>query len=480
MQSYAAHPLFIYGLFGIGIVLWGLITRNAFVHTELDVDHSATTVVASTQEEHCETSAEIITPPNLRIDHVTQDSEGLIVIVFTVRGSDSNCVALATAEYSTTGAFSGEQHTLTDVRGDERNHGKHNLTSSSTGVSHVLVWDARAALPPGSDAVYFRFVAHDGDQSSEPTVFGPIALDLAAPVIANFSAVQISGTETVAVAYTVSDTNQNGMTTSLSVSNDHGASWVAATGRVTERGFLWDAGADFPNVDNGTVSARLIATDVFGNASTTTQEIVIDTKAPSGPSDVSVHPLRHAIVVSWHPPVSETHFDHYTIRYAANTSNVVPAEWSVRNDGDLARITTRSTVLTGLSPGTPYRVILEAHDKFGHVTATEMVMTKTLIDEVGLASFAPIVDTLPEITTDTHMVVSGTALPDTTIEIVIDDTVVTKNLPVKAYGEFSTKVTLTPGIHEIVVVATDASYVSKTSESQTVAVVTSATPIKIF
>ena len=415
--------------------------------------------------------------PSVHIDHVAQDATGLVTIAYTARDQESNYLSLPTVEYSTTGAFTGEEHALTDIQDDLRSDGERNLTSSPAGIAHALVWDAESALPPGSDAVYVRIVANDGIESSIPVTFRPVTVDVTAPAITNFSAAQTAGTDTVAVTYGITDAHESGVTTQLSVSSDHGTTWTAATGQVTAQGFSWDAAAEFPGVDNAAVTLRLTATDALGNASSVTQETVIDTKAPYGLTGVTLHAAHRTVIVSWDPLVAEAHFDHYIVRYAADTANARETSWSVRNDTDLAHAATTSTVLTRLSPETPYRVTVEAYDAFGHVAIAETVTTRTLAEAVEPPPLPPIVDTIPEMTTATNVVVSGTAMPATTIEVLVDDVVVAHDVPVDARGEFTTATTLEPGIHEIVVVATNDSFVAETSAPQTVAVTTPIAPV---
>lgn len=236
-------------------------------------------------------------PPQIASLTSAQDSgTGNVHINYNLLDANSDPLSLVSYEYSLTGAFAGEQVTMSASTTDSSHSGVSGLSSSPTGVAHTFAWDARSQL--GSivtSTLFVRLRANDGIANSGFATSSVFAVDYVVPVVANVSSSQPVGTTTVSISYDLSDNNTtSSLNVDLQISSDGGSTWTvpatSATGNVgsaqtpgTGKTIAWNAGADFSGQSLATMQVRVRARDVWQNQGsfTNSTNFSLDTLAPA-------------------------------------------------------------------------------------------------------------------------------------------------------------------------------------------------------
>lgn len=407
-------------------------------------------------------------PPTVVAPSVIQEAHGVITIEYTLADPESNYVALPSVEYSTTGAFAGEELPVTEAVADFHNDGVLSLTTSPEGEEHVLVWDAAVDLHDISE-VWIAITPADGITEGTPTVVGPIAVDTEAPEVHAVAVTQLAGSDTMDIAIEVSDNMPGIVEPQVELSVDHGETWLPATRALdteaevdlavettpTEIHVAWSAGVDLPHVDASDILVQVTVTDGFGNTSVpvSSTDVSVDTDAPFGLDNLEVAAFSDTeVVIVWTPPAGESHFADYELTLEGGGRTFT---WDVQDDPDLAESGTAATVITGLEPETIYHIEIAATDTFGNEIVLPPVEVRTGDTHTEL-SFLPVIDVVGEVIVEgedqeAEVVVSGTAEPETLVTIAVDGIVVAKDVLVEADGSFEEAIPMDIGQHEVVV-----------------------------
>ncbi|MDO8668758.1 MAG: Ig-like domain-containing protein [Candidatus Buchananbacteria bacterium] len=204
-------------------------------------------------------------------------TSGLMHVNYELKDDQSDPASLVVYEYSLTGAFSGEQTTMTASTTDASHNGVSGLSSSPTGVAHTFVWDAQTQIGAIYDAsVYVRLRGSDGINVGDHTTSTAFAVDYVVPVVTNVSASQVSGSTNVTITYDLADDTSDNLLVELGISNDGGSTWVVptvtASGHVgsgvtagTGKSITWNAGTDYDEHQQSTMQVRVRAKDKYQN-----------------------------------------------------------------------------------------------------------------------------------------------------------------------------------------------------------------------
>ncbi|MBT3949162.1 hypothetical protein HOF40_03680, partial [Candidatus Parcubacteria bacterium] len=221
-------------------------------------------------------------------------SSSLINIDYDLLDDESDPASLVVYEYSLTGAFGGEEATMTPSTTDANHDGVSGLSSSPTGVTNTFVWDAQADVGDIYDStVYVRFRANDGVGDGAYSASAAFAVDYVVPVVSSVSAAQVASSTNVSITYNLADDTATDLLIELDISDDSGSTWnVTDTSVFGDIGsgmgtgsntITWDAGADFDEQEQSDLQVRVRAKDKYSNqgiyASST--DFSIDTLNPA-------------------------------------------------------------------------------------------------------------------------------------------------------------------------------------------------------
>lgn len=207
-------------------------------------------------------------------------STGRVVIPYTITDSNSDPETLSAYEYSLTGAFTGEQVTMTEATSDPLDSGISGLTSSGTGVSHTFVWNAFSQLGAVyNTTVYVRLRANDGIGNGAYAASTAFTVDYVNPVVSSVTAAQVAGSDNVSITYTLTDNTSDSLFVELQISSDNGSTWTvgttSATGAIGSgqttgavKTITWNAGADFSAHQSSTMKVQVRAKDKYQNQGT--------------------------------------------------------------------------------------------------------------------------------------------------------------------------------------------------------------------
>ncbi len=333
-----------------------------------------------------------------------QTDDGYVDINYRVSDAESNYVSLAKYEYSLTGNFTGEEKTMTLATANLDNEGRAVLTSSASGIAHVLVWNAKADLGNIYDSrVYVRLKPTDGLEAGSAVVSAPFAVDLKAPVITQLKAEQVYtlGTQNIKVTYRVIDETQQAYInfsvstndrTPAVIKNASGDTGVMDANGSDTKTILWNI--DGENLDNKDtiVFVTLNTSDALNNTFSVTLPVTIDTKPPFGLANFHGSAANTTqIEWAWSPVANESNFDHYELWYGTERAAVLDhrtssctgvancvSTWTTKEDNDLGIMGTHATIVTKLTPSTTYFATIVAVDTFGNKTEGEVVEYTTL------------------------------------------------------------------------------------------------------
>ena len=232
-------------------------------------------------------------------------STGYAYISYNLVDPENDLSSLSTYEYSPTGAFAGEQQTLTASTTDPAHSGVSGLTASPAGLPHTFVWDAKSQLGAVVTTTYVRLRANDGIGNGNYTTSTAITLDYVPPIVSNVFATQNAGTTTVAITYDLYDFTGAGNYVDLSISEDGGATWGVATSTVfgavrsnvatgTAKTVYWQAKTDYNGHQKSNMMVRVRARDSWQNQGgyATSSVFNLDTLNPTilAASDLKAQP----------------------------------------------------------------------------------------------------------------------------------------------------------------------------------------------
>ena len=204
-------------------------------------------------------------------------TSGLVHVNYELKDDQSDPASLTVYEYSLTGAFAGEQVTMTASTTDASHNGVTGLSSSPTGVAHTFVWDAQTQIGNIYDSsVYVRLRGNDGINTGDHTTSTAIAIDYVVPVVTNVSAVQVSGSTDFTITYDLADDTTDNLLVEIGISSDSGSTWVVPTistsGHIgtgvttgTGKSITWNAGTDFDEQQQSDIQVRIRAKDKYQN-----------------------------------------------------------------------------------------------------------------------------------------------------------------------------------------------------------------------
>ncbi|OGL98043.1 hypothetical protein A2304_00855 [Candidatus Uhrbacteria bacterium RIFOXYB2_FULL_57_15] len=220
---------------------------------------------------------------------------GYVYVNYSLQDNNSDPLSLTTYEYSLTGAFAGEQATMTPVPVDPNHNGVTGLSSSPGGTAHTFVWDAKSQVGAIYDStVYVRLRANDGVGNSEYAISSASPVDYVIPVVSNVTAVQTPESTNVAFTYDLTDDTPDNLLVEVDVSEDAGSTWTVTDTSVggavgsgmstgTGKTITWAAKTDFPNQVQHDIRVRVRAKDKWMNQGTdaASADFAIDTLSPA-------------------------------------------------------------------------------------------------------------------------------------------------------------------------------------------------------
>ena len=234
-------------------------------------------------------------PPTVASLVPAQDQTyGYVNVNYNLQDPNSDPSSLVNYEYSLTGAFAGEQVTMTASSTDPAHSGVNNLTTSPTGLAHTFVWDAKSQLGAVYSTVYVRMRPNDGIANGGYTTSTAFTVDYINPIVSNISAVENLNATTVVISYDLNDNTSSSLSVDFQVSNDGGSTWTvpAATvsgavgsGASTGVGkvIIWNAGTDYSGHQQSNMQVRVRAKDKWQNQGdyTTSTNFALDTLSPT-------------------------------------------------------------------------------------------------------------------------------------------------------------------------------------------------------
>ncbi|MFA6145960.1 MAG: hypothetical protein WC697_01335 [Patescibacteria group bacterium] len=249
-------------------------------------------------------------PPNISSIVAQQDtSSGYVHINYNLQDNESDPCNLVNYEYSLTGAFSGEQTTMTPVSFNPAD----SLSSSPSGVAHTFTWNALADLGNVyNNTVYVRLRANDVIANSNFISSSAISVDYVLPIVSNVTATQLSSSTDIQIGYDLFDNTTDNILIELQVSSNGGSNWtvpvVSTSGDIgatvtsgNGKTIIWHAGTDFANQEQNNMMVRVRAKDKYQNQSNyvDSASFILDNKAPviATPTDLLAQPLAGATTV---------------------------------------------------------------------------------------------------------------------------------------------------------------------------------------
>jgi len=220
---------------------------------------------------------------------------GYVYVNYDLQDNNSDPCSLTAYEYSLTGAFAGEQVTMTAVPADPNHNGVTGLTASPGGTPHTFVWDAKSQIGAIYDStVYVRLRANDGVGNGAYLVSSAFPVDYVLPVVSNVTALQTVGTTNIVFTYDLTDNTSDNLLTEVDISEDGGSTWTVTDTSVTGavgtgvstgvgKTITWAAKTDFPNQVQNDLQVRIRAKDKWQNqgSDAVSANFAIDTLSPT-------------------------------------------------------------------------------------------------------------------------------------------------------------------------------------------------------
>jgi len=300
--------------------------------------------------------------------------DGFVDITYKLSDADSDPCNIISYQYSLTGAWAGEEVTMTPASGDFDHDGVSSLTASPAGINYTFVWDAGSDLGNVYDGtVYIRLKANDGIDDSGFGVSPSFAVDVKKPVVSMISAAQATdGSKIVTINYNLADDTTSGLLVEIDISSDGGSSWTVTdtsvaghigSGVITgSKTITWDAGTDFANQETTTMQVRIRAKDGFQNQGSFVESA----------STFSVDTIAPNTTVLTNPPLSTTSTS-ATFTFSSNEAGTFECKL---DGGPFATCTTPKNY-TNLSVDS-HTFEVRAIDAFGNTDATPASYTWTI------------------------------------------------------------------------------------------------------
>jgi len=220
---------------------------------------------------------------------------GLVDISYDLADDNGDTSSLSSYEYSLTGAFGGEEASMTAATGDSLHEGVSSLAASASGTAHVFVWDTFTDLGlVYDDSVYVRLRGNDGTADGGYASSSAFIVDFVLPVVSNVSAAQTVGSSNVSISYDLADDTPTGLFIEVDVSEDSGATWNVSTSTTSGdvgasvsagsgKTINWEAGTDFGGQEQGDIRVRVRARDNYYNQGLNVEssDFSLDTTTPA-------------------------------------------------------------------------------------------------------------------------------------------------------------------------------------------------------
>jgi len=220
---------------------------------------------------------------------------GYVYVNYNLQDTESDPSSLTAYEYSLTGAFAGEQVTMTASTTDPNHNGVSGLTASPAGVAHTFVWNAQSQLGNVyNSSVYVRLRPNDGIQNGNYTASSVFTVDYVSSTVSNVSAVETLGTTNVQITYDLFDNTTDNIFVELQISGDGGSTWTVPATSVTGavgagvtsgngKTITWNAGTDYSGQQKSNMQVRVRAKDKWQNQGgyASSANFSLDTLAPA-------------------------------------------------------------------------------------------------------------------------------------------------------------------------------------------------------
>lgn len=313
-------------------------------------------------------------------------TSGYVHINYNLQDGNSDLIHLPNYEYSLTGAFAGEELTMTPVPTDPSHSGITGLTSSLAGTAHTFVWNAVADLGAiHSTTVYVRLRANDGIINSDYVVSAGASVDYVTPAVSAVTASQVPASSNIQINYNLFDHTASDILVELQVSADGGLTWTVPATSVSgdvgstvnsgnSKSIIWQAGTDYPNQEQNSMMVRVRAKDKYQNQGSyiVSASFVLDNRAPvvATPTDLLAQPMAGATAVLVGGSFSEGNPDTNNFYVAINGGAYGSA---TAGDGNTATPADKSVAIGATLDGNDLisKVNLVHVDDFGHQSNNE-------------------------------------------------------------------------------------------------------------
>lgn len=234
-------------------------------------------------------------PDILNLAPSQNTTNGSVYVNYNLQDDNSDPSSLVTYQYSLTGAFTGEEVTMTPLVTDPNHNGISSLSSSPAGTAHTFVWDAKTQLGAiYSATAYVRLRANDGIGSGPYYTSSAFIVDYVNPIVSNVSAAQTAGTTNVVITYDLTDNSSNNLVIEVLCSADGGSTWTlpctstsgaVGSGQTTgvAKTITWAAKTDYNGYQQSNIQIKIRAKDKYQNqgAYTSSANFNLDTLNPA-------------------------------------------------------------------------------------------------------------------------------------------------------------------------------------------------------
>ncbi|MFA6131699.1 MAG: hypothetical protein WC702_01345 [Patescibacteria group bacterium] len=366
-------------------------------------------------------------PSVANISPAQNTAAGYVFVEYDLLDAESDTCSLVSYEYSLTGAFAGEEVTMTPVPADPAHSGVTGLSASPTGVTHTFVWDAASQIGDLYDTtVYVRLRPNDGIVNGDYTASSAFVVDAANPIVSNVVASQTAGVETVSISYDLADDTSDTLLVELDISSDSGGTWtvtdISVTGAVgagqttgTGKTITWNAGADFSGQDLATMQVHLRATDAFQNVGDyePSVDFALDTADPVvlAAADLEIQPHGGSTNVVLAGSFTENNPYTNDLYVAINDGSYGTA---TSGTGYTASLTNQIVDMGVTLDGNDYvsKVKITEADTFGHSAENENVAPNTIYKYVHpYTPSSPVVNNLTETSVNVQVIANPAEAP---------------------------------------------------------------------
>ncbi|MDD4901449.1 MAG: hypothetical protein PHS62_05140, partial [Patescibacteria group bacterium] len=313
-------------------------------------------------------------------------TSGYVKVDYTLTDEQSDPASLVAYEYSLTGAFAGEQSTMTAAPADPSHSGVSGLSTSPAGVAHTFVWNASSDLGNiFSHTVYVRLRANDGIADSDFLASSAFSADYVSPVVSGVTAAQAPASADIQIAYDLADDTASDILVELQISANGGSTWAVPATSVSGdvgppvtsgngKSIVWQAGTDYANQEQSNMMVRIRAKDKYQNQGgyMDSAAFALDNKAPviAAPADLLAQPLSGATEVLVGGSFSEGNPDTNNFYVAINGGSFGAA---VPGDANTATPSDKNVPVGSTLDGNDYisAIKIQETDDFGQMTVNE-------------------------------------------------------------------------------------------------------------